>query len=90
MYLLPFAPRLPEWPPAESVTGLAARRGLEGSKESGVQVASKCWYGSLDSMRRAFEEHWELHGIHIESLFAQPPSCTIKLIAYNLAINETK
>jgi|SRR6516162_7911069 transcriptional regulator GlxA family with amidase domain len=35
----------------------AARRWLEESKESVVQVASKCGFGSLDSMRRAFEEH---------------------------------
>ena len=35
----------------------AARRRLEESKESAVQVASKCGFGSLDSMRRAFEGH---------------------------------
>jgi AraC-like DNA-binding protein len=35
----------------------AARRRLEESEESVVQVASDCGFGSLDSMRRAFEEY---------------------------------
>lgn len=34
----------------------AARKRLEESRESIVQVASVCGFGSLDSMRRAFEE----------------------------------